>query len=62
VAGRRKRRKKGLTDEVDELVLADGAAGDDEHAGEDAGEVRGGRHGRRLKKQCERNASWFLAR
>jgi hypothetical protein len=38
-------RKGKLTDEVDELVLADSAAGDDEHAGEDAGEVWGGRHG-----------------
>jgi len=41
-------RKGKLTDEVDELVLADSAARDDEHAGEDAGEVWGGRHGRRL--------------
>ena len=41
-------RRGKLTDEVDELVLADSAARDDEHAGEDAGEVWGGRHGRRL--------------
>ena len=37
---------KKLSDEVDELVLADGAAGDDEHAGQDpGGQIKRGRHG-----------------
>jgi hypothetical protein len=59
-------REGKLTDEVDELVLADSAARDDENAGEDAGEVCwGGRHGRGASRSARAKAIaifFFLSR